>query len=46
MSFYLDEVNGDLKITDRVCEKKYKEGRGLRDCPIEANAEFCEGWVK
>jgi hypothetical protein len=25
MSFYVDRVNGDLKITDRVCEKKYKE---------------------
>jgi hypothetical protein len=46
MSFYIDDVGGELKITDRVCEKKYKDGRGLRDCPIQANAEFCEGWVK
>jgi len=46
MSFYIDKVWWDLKITDRVCEKKYKDGRGLRDCPIKANKNFCVGLVK
>lgn len=46
MSFYLDKVWGTTKITDRVCEKKYKAWRGLRDCPIEANKDFCIGLVK
>lgn len=46
LSFYTDSVGGTLKVTDRVCEKKYKEWRGLRDCPILAAAEFCEGKVK
>ncbi len=46
MSFYVDTVNGDLKITDRVCEKKYKEGSWNRTCPIEPNARYCVGNVK
>ena len=46
LSFYLNDVWGETKIVNRVCEKKYKDGRGLRDCPIEAAAEFCEGRVK
>ena len=25
LSFYVDTVGGQFKITDRVCEKKYKE---------------------
>ena len=46
MSFYVDRVNGDLKITDRVCEKKYKEWSWNRVCPIEPNARYCVGNVK
>ena len=46
MSFYVDVVGGDLKITDRVCEKKYKEWSGNRSCPIEPNARYCVGNVK
>lgn len=25
MSYYVTQESGELKITDRVCEKKYKE---------------------
>jgi hypothetical protein len=25
LSYYVQEENGSLRITDRVCEKKYKE---------------------
>jgi len=46
MAFYVKKLGGNLKITDRVCEKKYKDGRWLRDCPIEANKKFCVGLVK
>ncbi len=46
MSFYLDDVDGELKITDRVCEKKYKEWWGVRDCPIQPNARYCVGNIK
>ncbi|USN55905.1 MAG: hypothetical protein H6765_05055 [Candidatus Peribacteria bacterium] len=46
LSFYVDEVDGELKITDRVCEKKYKEGSGVRPCPIEASQNFCVGLIK
>ena len=46
MSFYVDEENGNLKITDRVCEKKYKEWSGNRACPIEPNARYCVGNIK
>ncbi len=46
MSFYLDIVWWDLKITDRVCEKKYKEWSGNRPCPVEPNARYCVGNVK
>lgn len=42
LSYYVQEnESGNLRITDRVCEKKYKEGWGVRDCPIEPNARFC-----
>ena len=41
MSYYIQEENWSLRITDRVCEKKYKEWRWVRDCPIEPNARFC-----
>lgn len=41
LSYYVQEENGSLRITDRVCEKKYKEWRWVRDCPIEPNARFC-----
>ena len=27
MAFYLQPFNGEMKIANRVCEKKYKEGR-------------------
>lgn len=44
LSYYIQENESwNLRITDRVCEKKYKEGWGVRDCPIEANAKFCVG---
>lgn len=46
LSFYMEEEGWELKISDRVCEKKYKEWRWLRDCPVQAAVEFCEGWVK
>jgi hypothetical protein len=46
MSFYVNKVGSELKITDRVCEKKYKDGRWVRDCPIQAAADFCEGLVR
>lgn len=46
MSFYTDTVDGRLVITDRVCEKKYKEWWWVRPCPIQANQEFCEGKIK
>ena len=45
MSFYLEDDGTQLRISDRVCEKKYKEGRGERPCPIEPNARFCEGRI-
>lgn len=46
LSFYVDTVDGQYKITDRVCEKKYKEWSGNRPCPIEPNARYCVGNVK
>lgn len=46
LSFYVDTIDGSLKITDRVCEKKYKEWSGVRPCPIEANQTFCTGLIK
>lgn len=46
MSFYVDSVNGELKVTDRVCEKKYKEWSWNRACPIEPNARYCVGNIK
>lgn len=46
MSYYVDRIDGSLKITDRVCEKKYKEWSGNRPCPIEPNARYCVGNVK
>lgn len=46
MSFYIDRVWTELKITDRVCEKKYKDNRWVRDCPIQASINFCEGLVR
>ncbi len=45
-SFYLDQVDWSLRITDRVCEKFYKEWHGVRPCPLQANAIFCEGLIK
>ena len=45
MSFYLVDDWTQLRISDRVCEKKYKEWRGERPCPIEPNARFCEGRI-
>jgi hypothetical protein len=42
LSYYIQpDESWDLRITDRVCEKKYKEGWWVRDCPIEPNARFC-----
>jgi len=46
MSYYTDFVDGRLQITDRVCEKKYKDGSGERPCPIEPNARYCIWNVK
>ncbi len=46
MSFYTQMVDGVLKITDRVCEKKYKAWRWIRDCPVQPAVEFCEGNIK
>lgn len=47
LSFYTDTMeDGSLKITDRVCEKKYKDGSGERPCPIQAKQVFCEGKIK
>lgn len=46
LSFYTETRDGQTVITDRVCEKKYKDGSGERPCPIEPNARFCVGKVK
>lgn len=46
MSFYTSEIDGVIKITDRVCEKKYKEWDGDRPCPIEPAARYCVGNVR
>lgn len=46
MSFYIEEDVGKYLIADRVCEKKYKEGAGVRPCPIEARQNFCIGKIK
>ena len=41
LSFYIEEDVGKRVITDRVCEKKYKEGVGVTRCPIQALQNFC-----
>ncbi len=42
MSFYVDkDSSGEWKITSRVCEKKYKEGKGELPCPYKAKKDFC-----
>lgn len=46
LSFYIDEDVGKRVITDRVCEKKYKDGVGVRPCPVQATQNFCEGKIK
>lgn len=46
LSFYVALTNGRLAITDRVCEKKYKDGSGTRPCPIVAAQNFCLGNIK
>lgn len=46
MSFYIEEDVGKRVITDRVCEKKYKDGTGTRPCPVQATKKFCEGNIK
>lgn len=47
LSFYTDTMEDwSLKITDRVCEKKYKEGQGERACPIQAKQFFCVDKIK
>jgi len=46
MSFYTSSIDGRIQITDRVCEKKYKEGSGNRPCPIEPIARYCIWNVK
>lgn len=46
LSFYTTTINGKLYITDRVCEKKYKDGWGIRPCPIQATQNFCLGNIK
>lgn len=46
MSFYIEEDVGKRVITDRVCEKKYKDGVGSRPCPVQATKKFCEGNIK
>ena len=45
-SYYIAQEDWIDVITDRVCEKKYKDWRGVRPCPIQANAEFCEGNIR
>ncbi len=46
LSYYTTTINGRLYITDRVCEKKYKDGWGIRPCPIQATQNFCLGNIK
>jgi hypothetical protein len=46
MSFYIEEDVGKRVITDRVCEKKYKDGTGNRPCPVKATKDFCVGKIK
>jgi len=46
MSYYIEEDVGKYVISDRVCEKKYKDGSGVRPCPIEARQDFCVGKIK
>ncbi len=41
-AFYIDTREDGIKeITSRVCEKKFKDGSGVRDCPIKAARKFC-----
>lgn len=46
LSYYIDEDVGKRVITDRVCEKKYKDGSGNRPCPVQATQNFCVGKIK
>lgn len=46
MSYYIEEDVGKWVISDRVCEKKYKEGSGNRPCPVQATQNFCVGKIK
>lgn len=46
VSFYTTTVDGETLITDRVCEKKYKDWVWVRPCPITPNATFCLDKVK
>jgi hypothetical protein len=46
LSFYIDEDVGKRVITDRVCEKKYKDGVGTRPCPVQATQNFCVDKIK
>lgn len=41
LSFYIEEDVGRYSISDRVCEKKYKDGSWERPCPVQANQNFC-----
>lgn len=46
LSFYIDEDVGKRVVTDRVCEKKYKDGVGERPCPVQATQNFCIGKIR
>lgn len=46
LSFYTQQISWQLRISDRVCEKKYKEWSWIRPCPIEPYARFCQGKIR
>jgi hypothetical protein len=46
MSYYIEEDVGKFVISDRVCEKKYKDWSGERPCPVQATQDFCVGKIR
>ena len=42
LSFYLDKrEDSEWEMTSRVCEKKFKEGKGIINCPHPASKQYC-----
>jgi hypothetical protein len=41
-SFHVDKrEDGEWEIISRICEKKFKEGVGIRSCPFPASQNYC-----